>query len=115
MAYTVLDNAFGALPAASAPQYQTFTSNRANALLTREPVRFNIMSTLAPSSTVPGNIPLLTPQQLARGNPWLVPPPFNDGCDKPPLSQLLLSNGTGFGVGMQTTVAAFPMKRYWAC
>ena len=55
-----------------------------------DPPRMNIMSTLAPSSTVPGGIPLLTPVQLQVGAPWVVPPPFNGGCVKPPLSQLLM-------------------------
>jgi len=52
--------------------------------------RMNIMSTLAPSYTVPGNVPLLTPFQLQLGEPWVIPPPFNGGCAKPPLSQLLM-------------------------
>jgi hypothetical protein len=79
MAYTPLDAAFSGV--ALAPSYTRVADT---------PLRFNIMSTLAPSATVPGGVPLLTPAQLAAGQPWKPPPVAFGGCDKPPISQLSL-------------------------
>ena len=115
MAYTVLDTAFG---------YQ-YGGNQvsdligpANSAVAYTPTRFNIMSTLAPSSIASGTIPLLTPREIQAGAPWYIPPPFNGGCDKPPLSQLLVGF-TGTGPGYTSLYPRYPegittysMQRY---
>ena len=117
MSYTVLDAVFNGTLPIPPWTYGTVTNDL--------PVRFNIMSTLAPPTTAQGGVPLLTPIQLLAGQPWATPSVGNTfACDKPPVSQLLVGVVDVDPAGQmetpffstimkpQTLAAAFPSKRY---
>ena len=129
MAYTRLDDAFGVGVHVVRP-FETdgigpdtfgspYVTARLNSLAPQpyDAVRLNFMSTLAPSATVPGNVPLLTPRQIQAGSPWTLPPPSAGGCDKPPLSALLIGfRGADFGLPLpqySERVATYPMRSTW--